>query len=160
ILLDDVRWNLAQKLFKNFEKLLIFTFYAGSSPKNVCKSGCIVAATSKQLFLGKILLDNIRSNLAQNCSKNVEIFQFSRRLNFLLAGQMILCCKSGKDRTAMAVSCDQTEILFERGLAPSSFSRQKILDAVRTSGSRLENTLKNVGAKRYAFTHLQLSFMP
>uniref|UniRef100_A0A915JN02 Uncharacterized protein n=1 Tax=Romanomermis culicivorax TaxID=13658 RepID=A0A915JN02_ROMCU len=53
-LLDNVHWNIAQNCSKNVEKFSSFTFFAGSSPENVCKSGCIVAATSKQLFLGKV----------------------------------------------------------------------------------------------------------
>ena len=72
---------------------------------------------------------------------------------------MILCCKSGKDRTAMGVTLDQVDFLLENfQLPPSKY--QETLDALRRDGCRLLNTEKNIGEKRYAFSGVNYASLP
>merc|ERR1712111_264846 len=74
-------------------------------------------------------------------NKNVDILHLASQICRRMHGLRFTNCKSGKDRTGMAVTLEQIQILSrEYDLAEHEY--QKALDAMRSEGTRLENCEK------------------
>lgn len=77
----------------------------------------------------------------------------------LLAGKAVVCCKSGKDRTSMAITLEQGRLVRETcGLGTSQVT--EVITSLRKDGVRRENCRKNVGKPLYSFSPFQMHFLP
>ena len=106
---------------------------------------------------------------------------YSPQLSRVLNAARVTSCKSAKDRTSMAVTLEQANILVkEYNMEQSVF--QQALDSMRrwgkgfacafvsiltscllflcSQGTRLQNCMKNVGHPLYAFNVIQVTALP
>ncbi|XP_065177495.1 inositol polyphosphate-4-phosphatase type I A-like [Sycon ciliatum] len=105
------------------------------------------------------LLDQLEDAVKSTKSKNVEILRLSEEISHRIFAGRLTSCKSAKDRTAMAVTLEQCHILLrDHGLLHSDF--QQALDSMRSRGTRLQNCMKNIGHRQYAFNSFQLKCIP
>lgn len=105
------------------------------------------------------MLDKMEELLRVNCSKNVKVLHCAEDITRTLDGMRVTSCKSAKDRTAMAVTLEQARVLQQEFNLPST-NLQIVLDVIRSEGTRLDNTMKNIGKRKYAFSLPQIISLP
>ena len=93
--------------------------------------------------------------------KNVEILEEANRAVYALGGGTTVFCKSGKDRTAMALTLHQSKALGEYHGCGTGTERM-MCDAglMRSCGTRIDVANKNIGSYKYSFNPLQVSYLP
>lgn len=93
--------------------------------------------------------------------KNIDLLREVERLCLALEGVRITFCKSGKDRTGMAVTLEQARQLSERFHTDLNETRiLKESNLMRVFGSRILVAEKNIGKKVYSINTIQCKFLP
>ena len=94
-------------------------------------------------------------------TKNVEMLMEIERICLMLNGCRVTFCKSGKDRTGMAVTLEQSRQLGERFGIGIGFDRVlKDANIMRQYGTRIKVCEKNIGKPVYSINKFQASFLP
>ncbi|CAH0577895.1 unnamed protein product [Chrysodeixis includens] len=105
------------------------------------------------------VMETLRICVHKKVPKNVEVLHLASLATRLMNGVRFTSCKSAKDRTGMAVTLEQCSILAsEYHLAEHEM--KKALNIMRSEGCRRENTQKNIGTRKYAFTKKQVMALP
>ncbi|KAJ8614253.1 hypothetical protein CTAYLR_001106 [Chrysophaeum taylorii] len=89
--------------------------------------------------------------------KNVHLLLATSDLCRALVGSHCICCKSGKDRSAMAVTLEQTRTLAS---VFGVFDERHVCLLLRRHGVRRVNVLANTGQDKYAFNAMQVQSLP
>lgn len=105
------------------------------------------------------MLDKMEELLRINSSKNVKVLHVAEDITRAVGGLRVTSCKSAKDRTAMAVTLEATRILQQEFHLPAG-NLQNVLDVIRSEGTRLDNTMKNIGHRKFAFNLPQVMALP
>ncbi|XP_035910435.1 inositol polyphosphate-4-phosphatase type I A isoform X2 [Anopheles stephensi] len=104
-------------------------------------------------------LDDMEAELRANLTKNYSILQLAEEVTRAVQGLRFTSCKSAKDRTSMAVTLEQCRVLQQEfHLSPGN--AQTVLNTMRSEGTRSDNTMKNVGTRKYAFNMPQVLSLP
>jgi len=88
---------------------------------------------------------------------NVHLILHASDLCRQLSGVHAICCKSGKDRTAMAVTLEEARLLCDHLRVVGGRRCCKVL---RRFGVRRDNVEANTGQRKYAFNDVQRLFLP
>merc|ERR1711953_144723 len=104
-------------------------------------------------------LHRIKEEVYARKKKNVEIHKLVSDLTRNIGGARVVNCKSGKDRTGMAVTLEQTRAIQYYCPLPDPHI-QSIMDDMRMNGVRRENCRKNLDRYLYAFQGIQLQTFP
>ncbi|TYZ62279.1 hypothetical protein PybrP1_011398 [[Pythium] brassicae (nom. inval.)] len=89
--------------------------------------------------------------------KNVNILLETSDICRRLGAGRTTCCKSGKDRTAMSVTLESSQILVDLFHVKQGVH---LCAAMRERGVRRVNVLANTGKDKYAFNSFQLKYIP
>ena len=109
------------------------------------------------------LLKNLNSHVryTAKAEKNVNLLLEVERACEALMGTRITFCKSGKDRTGMVMTLEQSRMFGETFNCGQSIDRLLQDSAIlRKYGARLKICEKNIGRPVYSINKLQTQFLP
>ncbi|XP_045510028.1 inositol polyphosphate-4-phosphatase type I A [Colias croceus] len=105
------------------------------------------------------VMETLKIAVHKKVPKNIEVLHLAALATRHMNGIRFTSCKSAKDRTGMSVTLEQCSILSaEYHLAEHEM--KKAINIMRSEGCRRENTYKNIGVKKYAFTKKQVMALP
>eukprot|EP00656_Telonema_subtile_P009883 TRINITY_DN14685_c0_g1_i1.p1 TRINITY_DN14685_c0_g1~~TRINITY_DN14685_c0_g1_i1.p1 ORF type:complete len:440 (+),score=86.75 TRINITY_DN14685_c0_g1_i1:97-1416(+) len=121
--------------------------------------------------LHALVLEIYNAHTKPQSNKNTLLLALSARYTRLAGGAVCTMCKSGKDRTGMAITLMEgrpmmdtyQEVLANSGVQAEGFldgSRDALIEALRTHGVRRQNCLANTGLPFFAFHSIQQMFLP
>lgn len=145
--------KIPQPEMKNTDASSGKSCFIQSSPPSLLKDSTV----SEQVIAN--MLDKMEELLRVNTSKNVKILHVAEDITRAFSGLRVTSCKSAKDRTGMAVTLEQARILQQEFHLPAG-NLQNVLDVVRSEGTRLDNTMKNIGRRKFAFNLPQVMALP
>lgn len=152
-----------------------------SSLKNHYHSACMLRIQQKETQEASVLADTLHALFIEiynahtkpQSNKNTRLLALSARYTVLAGGAVCTMCKSGKDRTGMAVTLAEgrqlvdvyQEVLASTGVHAEAFLdgddvRSDLVQALRTHGVRRQNCLANTGKPFFAFHSIQQMFLP
>jgi len=102
------------------------------------------------------MVSNLHKQLG---TKGVEVLQEVEDICIALGGCMVTFCKSGKDRTGMVVTLQQSRFISQY----CGDSEQRVLkdaNLMRINGTRLDIAEKNTGRRVFAINNIQVNFLP
>lgn len=114
-------------------------------------------STSEKLIVD--MLEEMEELLKSKTFKNVKLLHIAEDVTRALGGLRVTSCKSAKDRTAMAVTLEAARILQQEFHLPAG-NQQNVIDVLRSEGTRLDNTMKNIGRRKFAFNLPQVMALP
>lgn len=91
--------------------------------------------------------------------KDVQLLSLCQQLSRTLHAGRLTCCKSGKDRTSMSVTLENTSLL-SRDAEAAEVELVEVLRVLRSRGVRRQNLIKNIGKPYYAFNQIQWMNLP
>uniref|UniRef100_K3WX27 Uncharacterized protein n=1 Tax=Globisporangium ultimum (strain ATCC 200006 / CBS 805.95 / DAOM BR144) TaxID=431595 RepID=K3WX27_GLOUD len=105
-----------------------------------------------------ILVEKLNVTIKSHVQKkNVNILLETSDICRRLGAGRTTCCKSGKDRTAMSVTLENSQILVDKFHVKQGVH---LCTAMRERGVRRVNVLANTGKDKYAFNSFQLKYIP
>lgn len=105
-----------------------------------------------------ILVEKLNFSIKAHVQKkNVNILLETSDICRRLGAGRTTCCKSGKDRTAMSVTLESSQILVDKFHVKQGV---QLCTAMRERGVRRVNVLANTGKDKYAFNSFQLKYIP
>ena len=120
------------------------------------------AAAKALKYLSKAVDKETASLDSKTFEKHWLVLVEAERAARALRGALCVFCKSGKDRTGMAVTLAAAMFVGEAATAPDD-DEALMLDranALREHGVRVRICEKNTGRKKYAFNVIQREFLP
>ncbi|GMR42705.1 hypothetical protein PMAYCL1PPCAC_12900 [Pristionchus mayeri] len=91
--------------------------------------------------------------------KNMLLYEWAMAAGTELDGELVVSCKSGKDRTAMGVTLEQGR-LMRQASGLNATQAAEVVDALRKNGARREVCRKNIDKAAYSFSAFQMHFLP
>jgi len=109
------------------------------------------------LRLCKELNKTVQVTVNSPNEKNVNILLNASRIGRYISGCMSILCKSGKDRTSMSVTLEQSRYLVESSEVQHG---KDLCRVMRRHGVRRMNVWANTGQSLYAFNSIQRQILP
>jgi hypothetical protein len=99
----------------------------------------------------------LSSSTRNPTEKNVGVLLNSSSLCRLVGGSLGILCKSGKDRTSMGVTLEQSRVLSDLVGLEDGYEACR---SMRKYGVRRMNVYANTGQSCYAFNNFQQQLLP